>query len=317
MREKHVFAERKKVFKSDKTKRKFFLVYEGSKTEDIYFEALNESREKVGISSLVELIPLIKSYSEEGWSNPKKLLDCIISNIEEERTGTISYESLINRIMAYLYDQKILTGNKIQSRAVWNILKEGCIDILERSLYEDVEDLKRDCQSLVEYLNQESDIISIVEDISDIIRLSNITYEEDFDKICLIVDRDKESFLALPENNQYEYVLQTCRNKKFGFYVTNPCFEFWLLLHYDKVFELDKDKLLENPKVTAKRRYTEQELRKLLPGYSKSSYNATVLMDKIQTAISNEEKFCEDPQKLVDMIGSNVAKLLKEIINGT
>ena len=58
-------------------------------------------------------------------------------------------------------------------------------------------------------------------------------------------------------------VLKTCREKGFRFYVSNPCFEFWLLLHFDEVFDLDRDKLLENPQVTAKRRYTEHELRKL------------------------------------------------------
>ena len=36
--------------------------------------------------------------------------------------------------------------------------------------------------------------------------------------------------------------------------LTNSCFEFWLLLHFDKVFELEQNKLLENPKVTAKKK---------------------------------------------------------------
>ncbi len=177
-----------------------------------------------------------------------------------------------------------------------------------------VDNLVEDCNKLTKYLNQESDIVNIVDDISEIIRASNITYDNRFDKICLIVDRDKESFLALPENNQYNYVLQTCQEKGFGFYVSNPCFEFWLLLHFEEVFELDKDKLLENPQVTAKRRYTEHELRKLLPGYKKSNYKTAFLMKRINTAIKNEKAFCEDLDGLKDKVGSNISKIVKELV---
>ena len=87
-------------------------------------------------------------------------------------------------------------------------------------------------------------------------------YAEGFDKICFIVDRDRESFVAHPENNQYKYVLDKCREKGFGFYLTNPCFEFWLLLHFDDAAILYQEKLLDNRKVTVKRRYTEHELRR-------------------------------------------------------
>ena len=75
--------------------RKYFLVYEGSETEAIYFDAISSMREDVGISPLIELIPIIRSYSENGWSNPKKILDRIIENLEESRTNQISYESCI------------------------------------------------------------------------------------------------------------------------------------------------------------------------------------------------------------------------------
>ena len=81
MRESRTFAERTKLSESDRTLKKYFLVYEGSETEQIYFDAVNSMRVEIGINPLIELVPLIRSYSEEGWSNPKKILDCIISKI--------------------------------------------------------------------------------------------------------------------------------------------------------------------------------------------------------------------------------------------
>ncbi len=44
MREKRTFAERTRIFASDKTLRKYFLVYEGSETEAIYFDAVSSLR---------------------------------------------------------------------------------------------------------------------------------------------------------------------------------------------------------------------------------------------------------------------------------
>lgn len=315
MRESRTFAERTRVLKSDEAKKRYFLVFEGASTEKIYFEAIENARDDVGIDPLVELVPIIRSYSENGWSNPRKILDRIIENLEEEQTGQLVYESLLNRIMDYLYDEKIITTSKVQAHALWRILEKGCREILNKRLNDKVEHLTEDCNKIIEYLNQESDIINIIDDISDMIRSSNITYDSRFDRICLIVDRDKESFLATSANDQYGYVLQTCQAKGFGFYVSNPCFEFWLLLHFDAVFDLDRDKLLENPQVTAKRRYTEHELRKLLPGYSKGKYNSERLMLNVNTAVENEHRFCEDSEEMRDALGSNVGVLISIMQN--
>ena len=313
MRERRTFAERTRALESNEAKRKYFLVYEGKSTESIYFDMLNDMRDDVGIDSLIELIPLIRSYSEDGWSNPKKILDRVLMNINEEDTGCLTYESLLNRIMSYLYDENILTTSKVQARAIWKTMEDTCANILGKTLSQDVESLENDCNVLVRYLNEESGIIKIVEDISDIIKTASITYEPGFDKICLIIDRDKESFWASPKNDQYEYVLKTCQNNGFGLYITNPCFEFWLLLHFDEVFGLDEEMLLENPKVTAKRRYTEQELRRLLPGYSKGKYNAETLILKIGEAVRNVGRFCQDNELLKELLGSSVGKLIEEL----
>lgn len=313
MREKRTFAERTKKLKSDEAKRTFFLVYEGACTESLYFDAIRNYREITEINPLIELVPIIRSYSEDNWSNPKKILDRIIANLEEEKRGRITYESLLNRIMAYLFDEKILVSGKVQIRTVWQILKIGCVTELGKSLSEDVDDIKAACNALIDYLNQKSSIENIVNDISDIIESTQITYSEGFDKICLIVDRDKESFLASPRNDQYDYVLKKCIERGFGFYLTNPCFEFWLLLHFDEVTGLDRDMLLKNSKISAKRRYTEQELRKLLPGYSKAKYNVELLMGRIDKAIINERMYCEDIEELEHTLGSNIGLLIEEM----
>ena len=313
MRESRTFAERTKVLQSDEAKKKYFLVYEGSDTEIIYFDAIRLWKEDIGISPLIELIPIVRSFSEEGWSNPKKILDRIIENLQESKEKFMTYESLLNRIMDYLYEIKIITTSKVLARSIWKTMYNTCVEKLQKSLDDIVEDVEETCNILIEILKKEYAVENIVDDLSEIVKQGGLTYEEGFDKICLIVDRDKDSFVSIPQNNQYKYVLDKCTELGFRFCVTNPCFEFWLLLHFDEVFDLDKDKLLNNPKVKAKRRYTEDELRKIYSGYKKSSYHPEILMKKVDKAIENEKKFCEDIKDLENTVGSNIGQLITEM----
>jgi len=71
--------------------------------------------------------------------------------------------------------------------------------------------------------------------------------------------------------------------------------------------------LLENPKVTSKRRYVEQQLRILLPDYKKVSYDAHALVSKLNHAIKNEKLFCENIEQLENNIGSNLGLLIEEM----
>lgn len=313
MREKKSFAERTKTRDTDEVKKKYFLVYEGYKTEELYFEEVVANRNKIGINPLIELVPVVRSYSEIGWSNPKKILDRMIINLKESNTGTISYETLLNWIMDFLNEEGILTTSRKRAKSFWQTLQWICEEILQVKLTDTISDSEQDCQRIMEYFNHEMQIDTLVNDVPRIIENRAIIYEEGFDKICFIVDRDKDSFVSHENNNQYAYVIEKCREKGFGFYLTNPCFEFWLLLHFDDVENLDKEKLLENPKVNAKRHYTEQELKNRMNNYKKSSYDTGWFVNRINTAIKNEKKYCEDEIKLEHSLGSRVGVLIEEM----
>ena len=309
MREKRNFAERTKTLSNNEVRKKYLLVYEGKETEAIYFDAVNELKQYISINPLIELIPVIRSYSEDGWSNPKKILDRMIRNIEELKSGVVFYETLLNWIMEYLQDDGPLINNRLLSRSYWCMLRQICEEKLRVSLDDKIDNPEVACQKIFDILQEEMKLENVVTDIPRILNNSALTYSEEIDKICLIVDRDKDSF----STDQYDYVFEQCKMKKFGLYVTNPNFEFWLLMHFDDVTELDQDLLLDNPKVTAERRYCENELRKRIPRYKKSKYNAMELVKNIEKAIQNESQYCEDVEKLKDKIGSNIGKLIQEM----
>ena len=193
MRESRTFAERAKVLKSDEARKKYFLVYEGSDTEVIYFDAICALREDIGISPLIELIPIIRSCSEEGWSNPKKILDRVIENLQESKESYISYESLLNRIMDYLYETRVITTSRVLAKNIWKTMQEICSEQLQKSLYDKVDDIENSCKKVLDALKNQYEVVNIVGDISGIIREGGLTYEEGFDQICLVVDRAIEN----------------------------------------------------------------------------------------------------------------------------
>lgn len=261
MREKRRFAERTRISKEDRTIKKYFLVFEGNRTEGIYFNAINELKDKIGINPLIEIISIERTYTEEGWSNPKKILEQLLKDLEEIENGKFSYKTLVDKIIEIIMeDEKFFS--KISKETSSKEIIEDIKNEIE-SLDSIVENIEEDCE-FFEYDNKKffltiEEIPNILETVLKNIENKQITYSEDIDKMCLIVDRDKKSF----KEGQYNYVKEECKRKNFKFYVTNPCFEFWLLLHFDEVHSINREKLLENKRASSKVRYVESELKNI------------------------------------------------------
>ena len=311
MRERKNFAERTRISKEDKTRKKYFLVCEGNRTEGIYFNTINELKDKIGINPLIEIISIERTYTEEGWSNPKKILEQLLKDLEEIENGKISYKTLVDKIIEIIMEDKKFFSNISKEISLKEIIEDIKNEI--ESLDNIVENVEEDCESLLNMIIKKlfltiEKIPNILETVLKNIENKQITYSEDIDKMCLIVDRDKKSF----KEEQYNYVKEECKKKNFKLYITNPCFEFWLLLHFDEVHLINKEKLLENKRASSKVRFVESELKKYFP-YNKNKYNAELLIEKIDLAIENEKRFCEDIERLKNELGSNVGLLIQEL----
>lgn len=310
MRVKRDFAERKKTKSSRDMAKKFFLVFEGTETEVQYFTGIERFKHKLGIGPLIEIRPLLRSYEERGWSNPKKILDRLIHFIEENNTGILLLESFISKVVDYLIEDAVMERSVFQPDDIREMLFEYFEEEYGLCEFDPISDPVALTEGVSICLAKKANLKNSVRNLNRYLKDQNITYEEGFDKICLIVDRDKYSFVSHPLNDQYDYVRNKCREKGYEFFLTNPCFEFWLLLHFDEVFELDFKLLKENPKITSKRRYAEEELRKVLPGYHKSSIKFDKLVGRVQKAVCNEKHFCETIDELREQIGSNLGLLI-------
>jgi hypothetical protein len=308
------FGKRAVVLLSSEVRKKYFLIFEGEKTEILYFKGINDHRIQLKINPLIEIKPIMRSFDEKGWSNPKKLLDRLIEYIEESHMEKFTLNSIIIKVIDFL-----IIDDVIGSESIYNPddIKKKILNYFTNDKkikdFNEVRDLEESTSDIIKCLNDTIDISSIIPDLVVYIQSQKIVFDKEIDKICLIVDRDKESFVNNPTNDQYTYVVEKCRENEIDFYLTNPCFEFWLLLHFDEVHHLDKNSLLDNPKITAKKRYAEVELCKLVSGYKKNQIKFEKFITNIDKAIINEKNFCEDINELQCKVGSNIGNLISEM----
>ncbi len=128
------------------------------------------------------------------------------------------------------------------------------------------------------------------------------------DCLCILVDRDRASFT----DQQFIEAVQHCASENIKLFVSNPCFELWLLLHFSDLSEYDLEKIKANKK-SGGRTYVELILKDdhLNGSYQKKTLNYNLFDDKVERAIANSSLHETDILKLKDAVGTNVGLLWK------
>lgn len=299
MREQKKFGERS-ASQNKVRLSKYILIMEGEKTEPIYFEAINNNKTKIGISSLIQLVPMVRTISEEHWSNPLKLLEEFLRK-KSETAEHITYKTFIDCIIDTIYSDD--TFNSAYSGFDKVVYSELMRFYSKQKLSEYIQDIDLEIESVLSHFKNWSTFTKIIESyIHQKIEEQALNLDDE-DKICLVVDRDRDSF------TQFTEVLTMCRDNNVKFYITNPRFEFFLLLHSPNINSLDKNKLFSD-----ENNYLHSELRNLLGAYSKEEFNTDFFVNHVQNAIRNEKDFCENIEELENTLGSNVGLLLQELL---
>jgi len=289
-------------------KTRYFLTFEGEKTEYQYFQGIIDNQHELGINELIDIIPLSRHHIEKSWSNPEKACHLFIKDLRERESGEQTVGTLISHVTDWVMERK-----GVPSKAqVFTHLKNHLAELGYKpedyvTEHNKTEVTKCICSSLDELRLVEVSPETIGQFRKDL-KVQKHFNKRDGDIACLIVDRDADSFTS----EQYDSVVEKCEKEHIDLYVTNPRFEFWLLLHF-----LDKNRIkCENicqKRETGKQPYLEQELNRYCRGVSKRQIPFDLLVDKVDTAIENEKEFCEDISGLKKTIGSNIGQLMTEL----
>jgi RloB-like protein len=121
------------------------------------------------------------------------------------------------------------------------------------------------------------------------------------DELWMVIDRDRWNVKMISE------IISQCKQKGIGLCISNPCFEIWLILHYEDLSTISSemlDKLLINKKVngrTESKRYISE-----LMG-NKNLNDFISLFPNLNLAINNAKLLSESPKfNIIDHLGSDV-----------
>ncbi len=174
-----------------------------------------------------------------------------------------------------------------------------------------------------EYYNNKSVFIEVLKRLTTdsspavvIKQLNNFSKEfnlKEGDELWMVIDRDKQSW----STQQIAEVARLCNQKRYGFALSNPCFELWLLLHRKDINEYSaavRDELFRNLK-TGNRGRVEIELLAICGTYNKSNLNVDDYLPHVNLAIHRAEALTQNVnERWPDYLGSHVYKLVRELM---
>ncbi|MCM1569517.1 MAG: RloB family protein [Roseburia sp.] len=138
------------------------------------------------------------------------------------------------------------------------------------------------------------------------------TYKNDMDEFGILIDRD---MLTHSREDMYACI-KHCKDSGYNCYISNPCFEFWLLLHLSDVKEEYKDRLdeiLKNEKISQRHTFVSKEVSDRAHHNKGTIHFSKNYLPYIFLAAERAKSFEGDTEKLIDSIGCNLWKLIEEM----
>ena len=262
-------------------KKVFFVSIEGNITEKQYLQGISKYRDELGINALVNVQVLERRDSDTN-SAPAQVIELLEEYIDLRK---LNEDDLIRDIPT-------------------NIINDFGEDTIKLFI-KDASQIDKETRSSIN-----TELTNYGYDLEYRKYLNKVG--GDSDEFCILIDRDKQSH---PETNMNDCIFH-CRKNGYSCYVTNPCFEFWLLLHFSNVIEEYADMLetiKENEKVSNAHTYVSYELSKKAHHGKKILEFETTYLPRIDDAITHAKTFPSEVDELVDNIGCNIWKLIEKM----
>lgn len=255
-------------------KRVVFLSAEGTLTEVNYFKYIERYRTQLGIDAIVHIEILRKHDTNSDPDNVLALLEEYVNFRDSEM-----FEKEISSLNLQNYSSEFIRSYLDDASA---------IPVKKRRKFE----------------------ATLRDERIDLLYLDFLSkYRGKEDAFGIVIDRDWRSHSA----DQMNRVIQKCREKNYLCYITNPCLEFWLLLHVSDVkseYAETLDKILDN-EVDDKNNSFVSNLLHEKTGQRKCIQQKTFerfYLPNIDVAIERAKCFapCDE---LLEKIGSNLGEL--------
>ncbi|GIZ08763.1 RloB family protein [Flavobacterium sp. UMI-01] len=132
---------------------------------------------------------------------------------------------------------------------------------------------------------------------------------KDTDELWMIIDTDR--WKNIPE------IISECKKLSNMFVaVSNPCFEFWLLLHIKDIADYDENELaliLKNAKVSNKKNYIDSKIAEILGSYNKSNPKPELFFPTVDFAIEQAKKLDKNNDEYPEKLGTHIYKVVEKL----
>ncbi len=132
---------------------------------------------------------------------------------------------------------------------------------------------------------------------------------KDTDELWMIIDTDR--WKSIPD------IISECKKQSNMFVaVSNPCFEFWLLLHIKNIADYDENELaliLNNAKVSNKKNYGDSKITEILGSYNKSNPKPELFLPTVDFAIKQAKQLAINDDEYPEKLGSHVYKVVEKL----
>lgn len=257
-------------------KRVVFLSTEGTKTEVQYFHFIEQYREQIRIDAIVH-IEVLKKFDTN--SDPEHVLELLEEYVQFRK-------------------------NKVFEKVIDTLgLKNYSTEFIRSYLANPLELSQKERNKFQAILREEHIDLLYLDFLSK--------YHGEDDAFGIVIDRDCNSHSA----EQMRRVVEKCKEKGYLCYITNPCIEFWQLLHISDVASEYSESL--------------EDIRRNALDEKKNSYVSNLLYEKtgqrkaiqaktfekfylpnIDLAIGRAKGFASSNQ-LLEKIGSNLWELIE------
>lgn len=128
------------------------------------------------------------------------------------------------------------------------------------------------------------------------------------DELWMIIDTDR--WKNIPK------IIEACNDLENMFVaVSNPCFEFWLLLHIKDIQEYNEEELellLKNKK-TGNRNYVDTKIVEIVGSYNKTNLKTEDFLPHIDTAVLRAKNLDQPQEEYPTKLGSHIYKLIEKL----
>lgn len=245
-----------------------FLSVEGNKTEQNYFEWIEKYREQLGIKSRIHVHSLRRSQNDT-LSAPEQVLELLEEYIE-------------------------IRESEVLPKRIRTVIPTKYTDNFVKEYIENPEHVDEAMRSDFEILLQQAGI-----DLEYEYFLKE--YSGEYDMFGVVLDRDYGTHSVTQMNK----IKRECNEKGYHFWVTTPCFEFWLLMHLVEIcseYKNDLNEFRNNTKISNRHTFTSYEVSKLAHHSKEIKENTfkRYYLSKVDFAIGQaKERFSTDIDELI------------------